>query len=224
MGLARTSPGASAAFPSRRRVAWPLPTSGWSGALTVALLFTAVPWIVQIANSADHYGLDRFGIRPREVDGLWGILTAPFLHTGWGHLLSNTVPLIAIGWVLLLSGVRVFGFVTGVAIVLGDFGTWLTSPSHTIVVGASGLVFGWLGYLLARAWFSRRLKWIVTAIVLLMFFGALLGSLLPTVDSNVSWQGHLCGFVVGVGCAWLLHRKAPDTERRFGPWRAPAVR
>jgi membrane associated rhomboid family serine protease len=192
--------------------------------LVLALLFAAVLWIVQIANAADGYSLDRFGIRAREVDGLWGIVTMPFLHASWSHLLSNTVPLVAIGWVLLLSGLRVFGFVTGVSIVVGDFGTWLTSPSHTIVVGASGLVFAWLGYLLARAWFSRRLKWIVTAVVLLMFFGALLGSLLPTVDSNVSWQAHLCGFVVGVACAWLLHAKAPATERRFGPWRAPAGR
>lgn len=183
----------------------PFDPSSWSGALIVMAGFLTVLWGVQIANAANDYAFNRFGLQPRSVAGLWGILTQPFLHESWGHLLSNTVPLAAIGWTLLLSGWRVFCFVTAVVIVLGDFLTWLVAPSGQVIVGASGLVFGWLGYLLARAYFTRRFKWIVTAIALLVFFGTLLGSLLPTVDARVSWQSHVTGFVVGVFVGWLLH-------------------
>jgi membrane associated rhomboid family serine protease len=187
----------------------PFDPSSWSGALVVMGAFIAILWGVQIANAQDDYGLNRFGLQPRTVAGLWGVLLQPFLHESWGHLLSNTLPLAAIGWALLLSGWRVFCFVTVVVIVLGDFLTWLVAPSGQIIVGASGLVFGWLGYLLARAYFSRRFKWIVTAVALLVFFGTLLGSLLPTVDARVSWQSHLTGFIVGVFVGWFLHPRRP---------------
>jgi len=180
------------------------PTS-WGGAIAVMGVFAAILWAIQIVNAADNQGLDRFGLRPRHVDGLWGVLTQPFLHESYSHLLSNTAPVILIGWVLLLSGVRVWLFVTVVVIVLGDAVTWLVAPSDRLIVGASGLIFGWMGYLLARAYFSRRLKWILTALALLIFFGTLLGSLLPAADTHVSWQSHACGFGAGVLVAWLLH-------------------
>ena len=95
--------------------------------------------------------------------GLWGIGTEPFLHASYGHLLSNTIPFILIGWVVLLSGVRTWLTVTLIVMVGGGLLTWLVAP-HGIVLGANGLIFGWLGYLLARAYFSRKLKWIVVAV------------------------------------------------------------
>ena len=194
------------------------PTS-WTGALIVMGMLTAVLYVIQFLNADHDYSWNRFGLKPRQVAGLWGIVTQPFLHQSWGHLLSNTIPLLAIGWTLLLSGVRVFLFVTAVVVLLGDFLTWLIAPSNEVIVGASGMIFGWLGYLLARAVFSRRLKWIVVAVFLLIFFGTLLGSLLPTVDSRVSWQSHVCGALVGIGVAWLLHpRKGANSGR---PRRAP---
>lgn len=189
----------------------PFDPTSWSGALIVMGVVGALLWGVQIANASDDYRFNRFGLRPRAVDGLWGIVTQPFLHQSYGHLLSNTVPLLAIGWTLLLSGVRAWLFVTGVVILLGDLATWLVAPSGTLIVGASGMIFGWLGYLLARAYFTRRLKWIVTAVALLVFFGTLLGSLLPTVDARVSWQSHICGFAAGVFVGWLLHPR-PSTK------------
>ena len=133
----------------------------------------------------------------------------------------------------MLSGVRVWLFVTATVIVLGGLATWLVAPSNTTIVGASGLVFGWLGYLLARAYFTRRVKWIFTAVALLLFFGTLLGSLLPTVDARVSWQSHICGFLAGVFVGWLLHprkgvRTNPSPARRLSSWpnrdRAPSAR
>ena len=91
--------------------------------------------------------------------GLWGVLFSPFLHASWWHLISNTAPFIALGWAVLLSGVRTWLVVTAIVILVGGFATWLVAPSG-LIVGASGLVFGWLGYLIARAVFSRRLMWI----------------------------------------------------------------
>jgi len=185
----------------------------WTGALIVMGTVAVLLWVVQFANAADHYQLDRFGVRPREVDGLWGLVTMPFLHAGYGHLLSNTIPLVLIGWVVLLAGVRTWAVVTAIVVVGGGALTWLVGPGDSLIVGASGLVFGWLGYLLARAYFSRRLKWIAVAVLVLVFFGTLLFGLFPTLNSNVSWQAHVCGFVAGVGAGALLHPRAADSRR-----------
>src|SRR5664279_2136922 len=197
----------------------PFDPTSWGGAIVVMALLGALLWGIQIANASDNQALDRFGLKPRRIEGLWGIVTQPFLHESYQHLLSNTFPLLLIGWVLLLSGVRVFLFVTGAVVVVGDAATWLVAPSG-VIVGASGMIFGWMGYLLARAYFTRRLKWILVAVALLIFFGTLLGNLLPNVDSGTSWQSHLCGFVVGVGVGWLLHPRrgaAPRRPRRVPP-------
>lgn len=176
----------------------------WSGALVLMCAFTALLWIVQLVNAGDHYGLDRFGMRPREVGGLWGIGTEPFLHDSYGHLAANTLPVLLVGWALMISGLRNWTTVTVSVIVLGGAATWLVAPSG-LIVGASPLVFGWLGYLIARAYFSRRLRWIVTAAVVLLVFGTLLGNLLPSYDSSGSWQAHLAGFVAGVVTGAVLH-------------------
>ena len=213
----------------------PFDPTSWHGALFVMGGVAAVLWVVQVVNAAHHYSLDaRFGLRPREVRGLWGIGTDPFLHASYGHLLSNTIPFILIGWVVLLSGVRTWLTVTLIVVVGGGLLTWLLAPSvspprvpvetvpHGIVLGANGLIFGWLGYLLARAYFSRKLKWIVVAFLVLFFFGTLLGSLLPSFGANSAWQGNACGFVAGIGAAALQHpRKRKPTEQREP--RTPAV-
>jgi membrane associated rhomboid family serine protease len=191
----------------------PFDPQSWSGALVVMCAVAAVLWVVQIANSVGDYHLDdRFGVKPRQVDGLWGVVTMPFLHAGYGHLFSNTIPLILIGWVLLLSGVRAWATVTALVVIGGGLLTWLVGPGHSVIVGASGMVFGWLGYLLARAYFSRKLKWIVVAVLVLIFFGTLLFGLFPTLNSNVSWQAHVCGFAAGVGAGALLHPRGGATR------------
>jgi membrane associated rhomboid family serine protease len=167
-------------------------------------VLAAVLWVVQFVNAADGYRLDRFGLRPRTVSGLEGIVTSPFLHASYGHLIGNTAPFVLIGWVVLLGGVRQFVTVSVIVVVAGGLATWLVAPSGYIV-GVSALVMGWLGYLLARAYFSRKVLWIVVAVLVLFFFGTLLGGLLPSFNSNVSWQGHLCGFGAGILAGWILH-------------------
>jgi membrane associated rhomboid family serine protease len=182
----------------------PFTPTSWGGALQVMLGLAAVLWIVQIVNAGDGYGLDRFGLRPRTTDGLVGVLASPFLHASYGHLLANTGPFVLIGWAILLSGVRPFLIVSAIVIVVGGLVTWLIAPSGTIV-GASGLIMGWLGYLIARAIFSRRIVWIAGAVLVFFFFGGLFGGLLPSLDQHVSWQGHLFGFLSGVLAGWVLH-------------------
>lgn len=209
----RPVPGAP---PVRRR--WPAPTS-WAGAFVLMCAATAVLWVVQVVNAADDYGLNRFGLRPREVDGLWGIVTTPFLHASYRDLLSNTAPVLVLGGVVLLAGWRTWLVVTAIAVLLGGLLTWTVAPAG-LILGASSLVFGWLGYLIARAFFSRRLRWILTAAIVLLLFGTLLGRLLPTFHSGQAWQAHLCGFAAGVVAGAVLHggewrgRRARRTARR----------
>lgn len=196
--------------PSRREP--PFDPQSWTGALIVMSSVAALLWVVQFLNAADDYRLDRFGVKPREVDGLWGLVTMPFLHTSYGHLFANTVPVVLVGWVLLLSGVRTWVTVTVLVVVGGGLLTWLLGPGDEVIVGASGMVFGWLGYLLARAYFSRKLRWIVVAVLVLIFFGTLLFGLFPEVNSDVSWQAHVCGFAAGVGVGALLHPRGGETR------------
>lgn len=216
-------PGRPASTPqeSRETTEPPFDPTSWHGALLVMVAAAGVLWAIQIATSVADLNLQRFGLRPRELDGLWGVATEPFLHASYGHLFSNTTPFVLIGWVLLLSGVRTWFLVTGLVMAIGGMLTWLIAP-HGLIVGASGVIFGWLGYLLARAYFSRRLKWIITAVLVLFFFGTMLFSLLPHFGSNVSWQAHVAGFVAGVIAAAMLHPRESIATKSTGPqW--PAV-
>jgi membrane associated rhomboid family serine protease len=188
----------------------PFDPTSWTGALVSMVVVAAALWIVQLVNDARGLSFNRFGLRPRHVDGLWGVIAAPVLHDSYGQLLSETVPVVAIGWVLLLSGVRSWLVVTFGVLVVGGLLTWLVGPDRT-VLGTGVVVFGWLGYLLARAYFTRNARWIAAAVGLLFFFGVLLGGLLPSVDKHASWQAHVCGFVTGVALAAVLH---PRTRRR----------
>jgi membrane associated rhomboid family serine protease len=172
-----------------------------------------VLWAVEIANVVDGYGLNRFGLRPREVAGLWGILTAPFLHTSAWQLLSSTGPFVLIGWVVLLSGLRTWLIVTALVAVVGGFAAWLVAPSG-LILGSSGLIFGWMGYLLARAYFSRRLVWILAAVLVAFFFSGLFSGLLPSINSKSSWQAHVCSFCAGVLAGWVLHPRGSRADKR----------
>jgi membrane associated rhomboid family serine protease len=181
-------------------------------------LFVGALWVIQVVNAGDDYRLDRFGLKPREVAGLWGVVTMPLLHKSYGQMFSNTLPLMFIGFLVLISGLRVWLAVTAIVVIGGGLLTWLVGP-HGVIVGASGLVFGWLGYLVARAVFSRKLKWIFTAIFVLVFFGSLLYGVFPSLHSHASWQAQLCGLAAGVAAGALLHPRGGEIRR----FRRPVV-
>lgn len=174
------------------------------------LTITAGLWVIEIVNETDGHHLDRFGLTPRMPSGLEGIATMPFLHANAGHLAANMFPFLIVGWVVLVGGTREFLLSTVVIMALGGALTWVVGPSATIV-GASALVFGWLGYLIGRAIFTRRIVWIVVAVGMLLFFGGLFTGLLPTSSHNyVAWQAHVCGFAAGVLSGWWLHPRKGD--------------
>src|SRR6478735_1837522 len=124
-------------------------------AAQVILAFVVLLYVVELVDTLDRNRLDGYGIRPREVDGLDGIVFAPLLHHGWAHLAANTVPLLVFGFLILLAGVARWAAVTAIVWVVGGVGTWLTGQPHSLHLGASVLAFGWLVYLLLRGIFAR---------------------------------------------------------------------
>lgn len=176
--------------------------------------------LVQVVNSLMSYRLTQdFGIEPRSLHGLIGVLTAPLLHASWAHLLSNLVPLLIFGFLILLSSVRQFVSVTVLVWLVSGLGVWVTAGSHTITVGASGVVFGWLAYLVTRGVFTRHLGQIVVGLVLLVLYGGLFWTGIVKVAVadisgvvQVSWQAHLFGAIAGVLAAFLV-AKADGTHR-----------
>jgi membrane associated rhomboid family serine protease len=172
----------------------------------VLAAIVAFMWIVEAIDALDRHRLDADGIRPRDAGGLTGVLTAPFLHVSFGHLISNTVPFVFMGIVIALAGAGRLLAVTVIVIVVGGLGTWLIAPAHTVTVGASGVVFGYATYLLVRGLFDRSAMELIAGVVVgAVWGGALLSSLVPRY--GVSWQGHLCGAAAGVFAAWLLRRR-----------------
>ncbi len=163
-------------------------------------------WLVEVINTIDSNRLDSDGIFSRSVSHLWGILTAPFIHVSFQHLISNTVPFVFMGLIIALRGATRLALVTLIVIVVGGLGTWLIGPANTSTVGASGVVFGYAAYLISRGFFDRSLLELLTgAVVGVVWGGALLASIVP--HYGISWQGHVCGAVGGVVAAWLLRRE-----------------
>lgn len=178
-------------------------------ALTI-VSFLAILWIIDLVNRADNRGLVlSYGIYPRDVHHLSGILTAPFLHVSAGHLASNGLPLFGLGLVVALAGLRRFLGVTAVIIATSGAAVWLFGPPRSVTVGASGIIFGYFGYLVLRGVLDRRPVDLVVAVGVALSHGILLGGVLPGSDTAISWQGHLGGFIGGMVAAWLFRRRRP---------------
>jgi membrane associated rhomboid family serine protease len=176
------------------------------GGVKLLVALVGLMWLSEIVDTALHGALDRYGIISRDPEGLIGIVTAPFLHLGFGHLISNTLPLVTLGALIAISGAVRLLAVTALVAVIGGIGTWLISPPNTITIGASGLVFGYAAYLISLGLFTRRIGQIlVGVVVVLVWGGGLLTGLVP--QDGVSWQGHLFGAIAGVLAAWVLKDK-----------------
>ncbi len=177
-----------------------------------------VMWAVEVVNSIDSYGLNvDGGILPRHLDGLDGVLFAPFLHASWSHLIGNTIPFVILGGVLALSGLARVILVTAIVAVVGGLGTWLVAPSNTVHIGASGLVFGYAAFIVARgALPPRSLLQIAAGLIVVVVWGTtLLSGLAP--QDGISWQGHLFGALGGLLAAFLLSKRAPRARPPAAP-------
>jgi membrane associated rhomboid family serine protease len=175
----------------------------------LVLAMVALMWAVEVVDVLADNRLDQYGIEPRESDGLAGVVLAPFLHAGFDHLVSNTVPLAVLGLAIALSGAARLLLVTAIVIVVGGLGTWLVAPEDTLHIGASGVVFGYATYLISRGVFDRSvLELAMGAVVGVLWGGVLLGGLVPR--EGISWQGHLFGAIGGIVAARLLARSRPE--------------
>jgi membrane associated rhomboid family serine protease len=166
-------------------------------------VMVATMWAVTIANTfIFNHQLTTFGILPHSFVGLRGILFAPLLHANFAHLISNTVPFIILGWLVMLWETSDLLVVTAISMLVGGSGTWLFGGANTVHVGASGVIFGYLGYLLFRGYFERQLVSIIMSLFVFGVYGSVLLGLFPGMP-GVSWQGHLFGFIGGAIAAKL---------------------
>jgi membrane associated rhomboid family serine protease len=172
--------------------------------------FVLIFWILELLDQLFLQGaLDRFGIIPHSLAGLRGIVFAPFLHGGMGHLIANTVPFVVLGWLVMVQETSDFWLVTLLAAVIGGLGVWLFALPGSIHIGSSILIFGYLGFLLLRGYFQRNIPSIALSLLVIFLYGGLIWGILPAAH-GISWQGHLFGFIGGGIAAKLV-----ATEKRY---------
>ncbi|MFT4294995.1 MAG: rhomboid family intramembrane serine protease [Micropruina sp.] len=171
----------------------------------------AVMWLVEFVDQLTRGSLDALGIHSWDLASLPSVFLAPWLHAGWPHLIANTLPFAVFGFLVLLGGALRAVFATLWSVVVSGLFAWLLSPPNTVTIGASGLIFGWLTYLLTRGIFARNGKQILLAVLIFAVYGGILWGVLPS-QAGVSWQAHLGGAIGGVLAAWFPHRRNARTH------------
>jgi membrane associated rhomboid family serine protease len=175
-------------------------------AFFVMLGVLAVLWIIQVVNVADGYQLSQqYGISPRNVAKLPYILTAPFLHASWTHIEGNSGPLFIFGFLAAYRGIAKFAAVTAIVVVTSGLAAWIFENPHTVGVGASGVVFGYFGYIMVRGLFDRRVIDALVGAVMALCFAYQFSVLLP--HQGIGWQAHIGGVAGGILAGWLLRDK-----------------
>ena len=189
------------------------PAARAKGGLLVVGTFVLLLFAIELLNTALLHGLNRvFGLRPRSPDGLLDIFTFPLLHSNLNHVLSNALPLIIFGFLVFMSGLRVFLTAIVCSWLGSGLAVWLIG-GRGVTVGSSGLVFGLFAFLLVRGFFNRSWWQILLSLVLFTAYGSILFGLIPSVAGFVSWQAHLGGTVGGVFAAVLLRARSSASRR-----------
>lgn len=192
---------------------------GLGTGLMILLSILALLWSVEVVDTVilDDQ-LQSNGIHPRRIDGLDGIVWAPFLHSTFGHLASNSVPLVALGLLVMLRGLRHWLTITVLVAAGGGFLTWLVGGSGNHI-GASGVAFGYFGALLGAAFYERRPRSIAPALVALLLYSGMVAGLVPR--TGISWEGHLFGLLTGIAATRALierSRRHPEPDSVKYPW------
>src|SRR5438477_489561 len=187
--------------------------TGFRVAVEIALAFVALLWLIQLFNWTLDLELQRFGVRPREWQGLVGILLAPLLHADFFHLLANTLPLLVLGTVMLHlypgSALRVL-----LAVYLGPgIAVWLFARDN-VHIGASGMAYGLVGYILVAGLIRRDRRAIAASLLVCFMYGALVWGLLP-IEPGVSWETHLVAALIGIVLAIALRRRDIPPRVRY---------
>ncbi|WP_193505625.1 rhomboid family intramembrane serine protease [Streptomyces coeruleorubidus] len=188
--------------------------AGWSrgdramAAGKLMLAWIALLWLLEVVDVVSGHALDGLGVTPRTPSELVEVVPSAFIHFGFAHLAANTVPLLVLGFLAALAGLRRFLLVCALIVLVDGVGVWLIAPAHTNTAGASGLIFGLFGFLLVSGFVERR-PWGVLAGILIaaIWGGSILAGLAPT-QTGVSWQGHLLGLLAGVAAAFVFRRRA----------------
>ncbi|NJL19739.1 MAG: rhomboid family intramembrane serine protease [Leptolyngbyaceae cyanobacterium SM1_3_5] len=181
--------------------------------LHVAIIggLVALAWAIEIVDLFLGGWLNRFGILPRNAIGLRGILLAPLLHGGIPHLIGNTIPFIILGWLVMLRRTSDFFVVTAIVALLGGLGTWLFGAPATHI-GASGVIFGYFGFLIARGYFERSFVAIGFSVLVAILYGGMIWGVLPG-QYGISWEGHLFGFLGGIFTARLIGKRPAAIDK-----------
>jgi len=171
--------------------------------------FLGLLWVIQLANWADSYRLDMsFGIVPHSESHLADIFTAPFLHFSWQHLEGNSIPLLVLGFLAAYRGIAKFVAVTVIAVITSGLAVWLFQSSNELTVGASGLIFGYFGYVVVRGLFDRNFVDAIVGALAAVAYAYILTVAIPGTP-GVSWIGHAGGLVGGVLAGWILRTRRP---------------
>jgi membrane associated rhomboid family serine protease len=190
-------------------------------ALIVMGAFLALIWVLQVANWADSYRLDQaYGILPRNVGRLGDIFTAPFLHANWEHIEGNSVPLLVLGVAAAYRGIVRFLAASVIIAIVSGLTVWLFQSGNSVTIGASGIIFGYFGYVLVRGLVDRNLLDLGIGIAAGALYYGILAVAIPGTP-GISWLGHLGGLIGGVLAAWLLRAQRPAVAaggRSFGGW------
>jgi membrane associated rhomboid family serine protease len=182
--------------------------AGARRALFVMVGVLALLWLIQIVNWADHYNLtQQYGIRGRDVASLPDIITAPFLHFSWAHIEGNSGPLFIFGFLAAYRGVAKFAGVTVLVILASGLAAWLTESSGSVGAGASGVVFGYFGYIMVRGVFDRHAIDILLGAVMALCFAYQFSVLLP--QAGIGWQAHIGGLAGGIAAGWFFRDRRP---------------
>ena len=169
--------------------------------------FIGLIWLLQVFNWADHYRLDYdYGVVPRNIGRLPEIFTSPFLHFNWDHIEGNSGPLFVFGLLAAYRGVVRFGGVTLVVAITSGLAVWLFQNGDSVTVGASGLIFGYFGYVLARGLIDRNLIDALAAVVMALSYAYILTVAIPGTP-GVSWIGHLGGLLGGIASGWVFRSR-----------------
>ena len=182
------------------------------------LLLTVVCWLVFLVNNLIWKGhLDQYGITPRQVRSLPGIIYAPFLHASYEHLAANTLPFLILGAIICGRSRGEFVVVTALGILVTGGLTWLFARS-ACHIGASGLIFCYFGYLASLAYFNRTFGTLCLSVACILGYGGLIRGIFPT-STPISWESHLAGLVAGAALAWLMAKlkKTPGGPQELAP-------
>ena len=184
------------------------------GSLVIPLIIVAVMWLVKIYETSSGVNLGHWGLVPHSVKGLGGILTLPFLHSNWEHLLSNSVPILVLGTALYYCYPTLANRVLLITYLASGLITWCIGDPDSIHIGASALVYGINLFLIVSGFIRGNRMLIVISLIMVFLYGSFIWGMIPSlaIPQNISWEGHLSGALIGIVLAIFLRKEGPQKE------------